>query len=495
MSNTEITTIDFDLVDSVSVVENTFNWIAWSPDGNTLAIANVNDHICFWDLATSNHRWQLVRMASAGINYIAWSPDSSIIASGCVDGTIKLQDVKNGQSISQYNIDSSPTINSMAWSSDGNLLAVGSLRKVYLLSLIGNELIHKGTLLEGNKVESLAFKPNSTVLAAVSNFEVDLWDARGEELVSKLADPRGPVGSVAWSPDGKTIVSGSWGYIYVWDSETAMLIKDFKGATDRITSVTFSYDGSFLASASREGIVRIWSCKDWKMCGEFNQNIGEIGGLAFHPSKYILATHDKQGLCVNIWKLNISRSKPMSWENVPVYEHTLPNGEPVKFGLCRTQSQNQPDRELWFVAFKSDLYSNHVSTFVVDKLCTEIEFLDSMGNDLMKWEIICLCRLDEGNEVSFDELATGTTEGGYVRSISGFALDSPYFFSVASVPMRIQKYEQYLTEHIEEYKNRSREWFSDMKKWEKLSTNEQSKMIDRWRRKAAKRVREELHGK
>jgi len=307
MSNTEITAIDFDLLGSISVVENIFNWMAWSPDGKTLAIANLNDQICFWDLETSKHWWQLVRMASAGISYVVWSPDSSIIASGCVDGTIKLQNAENGQGISQNNVDPGSTIDSMTWSSDGSLLAIGSQRKIHLFTPIGNELINKGTLLQQDKVESIAFKPNSTILAASSNFDVDLWDARTEKLVSKLDDPRGPVGSVAWSPDGKIIVSGAWGYIYVWNSETEMLIKDFKGATDWITSVTLSYDGSFLASASREGIVRIWSCKDWKMYGEFNQKIGKIGGLAFHPSKYVLATHDKQGLCVNVWKLVFSK--------------------------------------------------------------------------------------------------------------------------------------------------------------------------------------------
>ena len=119
------------------------------------------------------------------------------------------------------------------------------------------------------------------------------------------------------------------------------------------------------------------------------------------------------------------------WKDVPVF---ICNHDPrIKYGYCRTQSSD-PDRELWYVSFSQG------STFVVDKICTSDEFIKRMGWDINKWISICWCYLQ--HEVDWDELQTGTLDGGYVRN---HEFDLDYRFkpkSIEDIEIRIAEYEK-----------------------------------------------------
>ena len=118
------------------------------------------------------------------------------------------------------------------------------------------------------------------------------------------------------------------------------------------------------------------------------------------------------------------------WKDVPVYCQSDLN---IKYGYCHTQSLKFPDRELWYIALTNG------STFVVDKLCIEDEFMKRMGSDIKKWMSICWCHLR--HEVNWDDLKTGTLDGGYVRDRE-FALDSPFIpKSVEDIETTISNYE------------------------------------------------------
>lgn len=170
------------------------------------------------------------------------------------------------------------------------------------------------------------------------------------------------------------------------------------------------------------------------------------------------------------------------WQDVPVYTHELPNGNVVKYGYCSTQLHNNPNRELYFVSFKYAPYNQHAGTYVVDKFCTEPAFLNRMGDDQMKWELICLGKLTE--EVQYDKLQTGTLDGGYVRS-HHFALDSPYPPPTAvEAQRRIPRYEQALASERSEHERRTRGLFSREKRWEDLSPEKQAWLMAGWTRRS-----------
>ena len=64
--------------------------VAASPDGTTLAVADYQGGVTFWDIATFKIR--PTRLTHVGVCALAFAPDNSALASGGFDGTIYLWD-------------------------------------------------------------------------------------------------------------------------------------------------------------------------------------------------------------------------------------------------------------------------------------------------------------------------------------------------------------------------------------------------------------------
>ncbi len=71
--------------------------VAWSPDGQRIAVGAYQTGIQIWDVSTQEllHTWE--SSTNSPIISIAWSPDGSSLASGELYGDIYLWDVATGQ--------------------------------------------------------------------------------------------------------------------------------------------------------------------------------------------------------------------------------------------------------------------------------------------------------------------------------------------------------------------------------------------------------------
>jgi len=161
-----------------------------------------------------------------------------------------------------------------------------------------------------DSVRSLAFKPNSYLLASgSSDFTIRIWNVEDRDNLRHVRTLRGhtdDVRSVAWSPDGRTLASASTdGTVRLWNPNNGINFAVLRGHTAGVYCVAWSPDGRILASGSGDKTVRLW---DPDTHGTLRVLRSRPYELAFHPNGQTLASHDF-GL-ISLWDPNTGAPKP-----------------------------------------------------------------------------------------------------------------------------------------------------------------------------------------
>jgi WD40 repeat protein len=76
----------------------------------------------------------------------------------------------------------------------------------------------------------------------------------------------------------------------VWDVDKAALRFTLEGHKDLVRSIAISPNEKLLASASRDGTLRLWDFPSGKKLAVMNEGTLGFQALAFHPDGKILAT-------------------------------------------------------------------------------------------------------------------------------------------------------------------------------------------------------------
>jgi WD40 repeat protein len=150
-----------------------------------------------------------------------------------------------------------------------------------------------------------AFSPDGSLLAVIaSNGAVWVWRLSDGRKIQHLPGQ----GTITFSPDGSLLAYGSvngpeGGLLRLWRVEDGELVFESSDFNGWVSSVSFSPDGATLATASRDGLVRLWRTDDWspgKMVGWFPYRW--VTGLALSPDESILAvaSHDHY---VRLWSM------------------------------------------------------------------------------------------------------------------------------------------------------------------------------------------------
>ena len=240
---------------------------------------------------------------------MAWSPDGRMIASGAEHGVLRLWDVEEGSTLRESSL-TVKWFHSVAWSPDGRLLACGVGDAVYLWNVSGDwRSALEGqslSLLKAATAHDLAWSPDGRWLAAGGS-RTYLLDAETGEVRLTLGAQDASVLTLAWSPGGETLASGGrGGDIQLWDVNTGRLKSSIEGHTGHITGLSFSCDGRLLASKSGDRTVKLWRGDTGEAVCSIEEAHGgsDHAGLAFHPSRPLLATHGGPRHAVCIWALD-----------------------------------------------------------------------------------------------------------------------------------------------------------------------------------------------
>jgi WD40 repeat protein len=108
------------------------HWVAFSPDGKTLAVAGTEGTIDLWDVPS----WRITRTLAGHegvVRRVVFAPDGKGLATGGDDGTVRLWDLMSG-AIRRLPVPvPEKSVRCLAFSPDGRTLASGSNEPVIRL--------------------------------------------------------------------------------------------------------------------------------------------------------------------------------------------------------------------------------------------------------------------------------------------------------------------------------------------------------------------------
>jgi hypothetical protein len=236
--------------------------LSLNADGKRLATGSIDSTAKLWDLEAGKEL--AVFPGHKGPIHVGLSPDGNSLATGCE--TVRLWDATGKQTATFRGLRA--WIDAVVISPDGKRLAAGcgdKTVKVWELATHKELATLRG---HAQVVMALAFSPDGKMLASASaDRTLKLWELSTADVRLTLRGHEDPLSAVAFSPDGKRLVSGAGairfnpgrrGEVKLWDVATGKELAALRGHTDGVSAVAHAADGKTVASASRDGTLKLW---------------------------------------------------------------------------------------------------------------------------------------------------------------------------------------------------------------------------------------------
>jgi WD40 repeat protein len=244
----------------------------------------------------------------------AISPDGSRIAFATSQGLLlyDLQTYELLQTLAEGQI-----INSLAWSPDGTQLAAGvrvalpnpsefagakAVLKIWDVStwqMIFEPDFNKSMVNE--RINDLAFSPNGKRLAFSADVSgVMTFDLANGKTISHQKEYAGSVMSLAWSPDSSRLISTGdmASSVRRWIVKNDKAVRLFDQRADNPMRVAWTPDGQRIVSGHVNGVVCFWTTASNKCDGFIKAHRSAVFSMALSPDGSQLATG---GGIIRIW--------------------------------------------------------------------------------------------------------------------------------------------------------------------------------------------------
>ena len=240
--------------------------LAWAQDG--MLLVGAQDGIVHLRANAGETDTRAIAHGSPLVD-AALRADGAVVATAGTDGVVRLWDAKTGSPLLQLHPPGGVT--SVDLDPTGRLVAIGAGPRVYMYDArTGRRL----AILRGHTdtVTGLAFSPDGSRLASSSrDHDARLWDARTFKSVEVLRRHVSSISGVAFSSDGRWVATAGPLKAGIWSAAQSSLRGGFmsfvRGNESPINGIAFSPHGWEVATASRDGSIRVFDCK---LCGRLD---------------------------------------------------------------------------------------------------------------------------------------------------------------------------------------------------------------------------------
>jgi WD40 repeat protein len=235
----------------------------------------------------------------------AFSPDGSRIASAGADGKVCLADARTG--MPGPVLRHSGPVHSLLFSPRGDLLLTGSEDRTARLwdartgEPVGAPLTHSGAVyaMGTNRDGDLFF-------TATPEGSLCLWRTADRSLLTRY-DHSGPIAKAVISHDGQSILLVSGKTAHVFDSAARAILAPPLVHADAVRAVAFSHDDRWIATASDDGALHLWSAGDRTRQRVTLAHAAAISVVVFSPHDRLVLTGSADGTA-RLWDVATGRS-------------------------------------------------------------------------------------------------------------------------------------------------------------------------------------------
>ncbi len=198
--------------------------LLFTPAGDKIIVRTADNQIFVWDVKTQQ---LTANVFIKGSNALALSPDGKTIATADIFGVLKLWETDTLQAIGQpLTIEKNHTLKAIAYSTDGSKLAVATTKDIYFLDSKSLETLFK---LKCEEPDKMAFTRDDAKLISLGyeTFEIFDLNNQGQPPASLPKLPEFPtlkVHDFLLSPDGtQMLIASDECVIHRWELKTMTL--------------------------------------------------------------------------------------------------------------------------------------------------------------------------------------------------------------------------------------------------------------------------------